>query len=441
MIQKGIRVLEQLFLVPFFITAWGAAYYGEWLTLTIIPSVIAFSDLGFGTAAANGFVLSYASGEKQNAANINKTGFRIITVMIIIAVIISLLTIAVLNYFQVFDKALIDKHEAIVAVSILIISALICFYNQLVESYYRAAQKAALSINLLTIKAAMNLGLGLIVLLMGYGIIQFALSQLIVNIFFNSFYWFKGRQTLGLHKNFKGQIDKKIVKEITSKGLGYLMSPLWQAIYFQGTTFVVRIVLGPSAVAVFNTVRTLSRSINQLFSMVNSSVFPELQYELGAGRLESAKKVFRFSIITVFFIAVIGSIFLATFGLKFYSFWTQNEFIVPHLMWYSFILGILFNALWWTAAMIFRAVNKPYKFAFIALASSILSVLSSYGLSQIWGLNGAAIGSLVLDVLMAFLILPYACRLLEMNVLDIFRYGIHDLKDVYVKIKSKLKIS
>ena len=58
--QKGVRVLEQLFLVPFFITAWGAAYYGEWLTLTIIPSVIAFSDLGFGTASANSFVLSYA---------------------------------------------------------------------------------------------------------------------------------------------------------------------------------------------------------------------------------------------------------------------------------------------------------------------------------------------------------------------------------------------
>ena len=55
-LQKGVRVLEELFLVPFFISAWGAAYYGEWLTLTIIPSVIAFSDLGFGTAAANSFV-------------------------------------------------------------------------------------------------------------------------------------------------------------------------------------------------------------------------------------------------------------------------------------------------------------------------------------------------------------------------------------------------
>jgi len=61
--QKGVRVLEQLFLIPFFITHWGTAYYGEWLTLTIIPSVLAFSDLGLGSAAPNSFVLKYASGK------------------------------------------------------------------------------------------------------------------------------------------------------------------------------------------------------------------------------------------------------------------------------------------------------------------------------------------------------------------------------------------
>lgn len=46
-VQKIVRIADQLLLVPFFLTHWGAAMYGEWLTLTIIPSVLAFSDLGF----------------------------------------------------------------------------------------------------------------------------------------------------------------------------------------------------------------------------------------------------------------------------------------------------------------------------------------------------------------------------------------------------------
>jgi len=59
-VQKLVRIADQLLLVPFFLTHWGAAMYGEWLTLTIIPSVLAFSDLGFGSAVSNSFVLAYA---------------------------------------------------------------------------------------------------------------------------------------------------------------------------------------------------------------------------------------------------------------------------------------------------------------------------------------------------------------------------------------------
>ena len=73
--QKIVRILDQLLLVPFFLTAWGAEYYGEWLTLSIVPSVLAFSDLGFGSAVSNGFVLAYAAGNKQQAANLYKSVF------------------------------------------------------------------------------------------------------------------------------------------------------------------------------------------------------------------------------------------------------------------------------------------------------------------------------------------------------------------------------
>ena len=61
-LSKTVRVAEQLLLVPFFLSAWGAAYYGEWLTLTIIPSVLAFAELGVGTSSCNAFVLSYSAG-------------------------------------------------------------------------------------------------------------------------------------------------------------------------------------------------------------------------------------------------------------------------------------------------------------------------------------------------------------------------------------------
>ncbi|MBU3010336.1 hypothetical protein KO506_02875 [Polaribacter vadi] len=420
-LTRGVRMLEQLFLVPFFITSWGAAYYGEWLTLTIIPSVFAFSDLGFGSAAANSFVLAYASGQKQKAANINKAAIRIISTMLVIAMFVSVVVLLILNHFDVFEKSIIEKYDAIIAVSVLILARFLNFYTQLIESYYRSARKASLSINLQTLKSLLNLGAGMLVLLFGYGIVAFAISQLIVIVFFNFFYWYRGSKMLeGFHK-YKGIKDKLEIKNITSKGIGYMLFPGWQAIYFQGTTFVVRIVLGPESVAVFNTVRTLSRSVNQVLNIISSSIFPELQYEIGAGNTSKANKIFKIGVLSSFILSVLGVIFLAVFGLWFYGIWTQKQLYVEPSVWYVFLIGILFNSLWWSSEPIFRAKNEPYVFAIAGVISAIVSVIFTYLLSSGFGLLGAAIGAIILDIIMAFIIIPKSISMMEMKFIEIFQ--------------------
>lgn len=437
-LQRSVRVLDQLLLVPFFISSWGAAYYGEWLTLTIIPSVLAFSDLGFGTAAANNFVLSYAGGQEKKAADISKTGFYVITILILIALLVSTVTLLMLDYFNIFDKTLLDPKEAIIAVSILIFARLLNFYSQLIESYFIASQRAALRINLLTVKASLSLGFGLIVLLLGFGIVEFALSQLLVTIFFNIFFWKKGRQVIGLFQRYNGEIDKSLINGITKTGLGFLMFSGWQIIYFQGTTFAVRVVLGAEAVAIFNTVRALSRTVNQLLYVISASIFPELQYEIGKGNVGESQKIFRFSMLLSFFLAISGAVILAIFGLWFYEIWTHNELQVPPVMWYVFVVGIVFHAFWWSSETVFKAKNDPYKFAFIGVGSALISVVLTYVFSGLFGLIGAAIGAVALDVIMAGMITPIGLSLLDLTMSDIWVHGWKDMKRVYFSIRTKL---
>lgn len=440
-LQKTVKVLEQLLLVPFFISAWGVDYYGEWLTLTIIPTMLAFSDLGFGSAAANSFVLKYLAGDKKKAADIFKTGFIIISVTIIFATLLSFIVLCILNYYNVFDKLLIDKSDAILSVSILIIARLILFYNQLFGAYFIAARKAAYSINLLTVNGFLNIFGGAVILILGYGVIAFAVSQLIVAIIFNLFYAIKARTTLGLHKDYIGTLKREYVNDITKTGLGYLMSPIWQAVYFQGTTFVVRIVIGPAGVVIFNTVRALSRTINQLFNMVSSTVFPEFQYEFGKGNIENAHKIFRMSMSIVLLVALIGASFLSLFGLWFYAIWTNNELEVPSFMWNIFVLGILFNAVWWTSEIVYRALNKPFYLAKTCIIAATISVIASYFLGKEMGLNGVAIGSLLLDIILAFLIFPNACKLIGIPLNKEFFFDcFNDFKHMSIKqVLSKKK--
>lgn len=427
-INQGIKVAEQLLLVPFFITAWGAAYYGEWLTLTIIPSIIAFSDLGFGTAACNSFILNYAANQKQEAANVSKSGFISISIIIVLAMLFSGLFIIVLNYFDIFEQSLIPKYDAILAVIFLMFSRVLVFYHPLNIAYFIAARKTSISINLTGLYSGLNLIVGLVVLVYKGGIVLFALSNLIVSVLFTIFFTIISRRILSLSKDYKGVVLKSDIKAIFQKGFGFLLSPIWQAIFFQGTTFVVRIVLGPVAVTVFNTVRTLTRAVNQANSMVISSVLPELQFEMGAGNLEKARKIFRFGLSVISIIALSGVVFLYFGGPWFYELWTRKALNPPAMMWNVFIVGILFNALWWMSSDVLIAANKPYEFTIAGVVVALIAVVASYFLSMYFGLTGAAMGGLLLDLILFFYVLPRSCNIIEQPLGTILVDTVNDFK-------------
>lgn len=410
-IAKSFRIIEQLLLVPFFIASWGPEYYGEWLTLTIIPSMMAFSDLGFGTSAANKFLLQYAAGDKEGAANTARSGVFLISVVVAGGILLSGILIFALDRFHVFDKSLIARQDAVWALFFLMAARVITFYNQFYEAYFRAARKASLGINLQTVYSASNIIFGLLVLIMGGGIIAFALVNLIVSVVFNPAYNWKARQTLGLHKTHEGKVLKTEINSIMKNGFGYLLSPVWQAIYFQGTTFVVRLTLGPLAVTIFNTTRTLVRSVSQVFNMITLSVFPEFQFEVGAGNLEKARKVFRITFLGIIACAVAGIGFLYFLGPWFYQVWTKKALNPPPAMWNIFILSIAFNAIWWMATIIFQAYNKPYYFTVAGTLAATVSVIATWFFSR-YGLAGVALGSFLLDFILAIYLLPFGCRLL-----------------------------
>lgn len=418
-VQRIVRILDQLLLVPFFLTAWGAAYYGEWLTLTIIPSVLAFSDLGFGSAVSNSFVLAYAGGDKQKAANLSKSGFLVISFSVLLGAVLTIMVMLAGNRFHLFEKSLIPVNEAMTAVTLMIVARLIAFYSQLIEGYYRGARKAALGSLLGSGQNIVNLIAGFSVLCAGCGIVGFAMSQFIVSILFTIAYFIIGKRLINL-KEYKGKILRNDIKMITSKGLGYMMTPVWQSIYFQGGTFVVRLTLGPESVAIFNTVRTVCRSVNQMFSIVNGSIFPDLQYEYGRGNMPTVHRLFRVAVIFSMCIGVVGTLFLVLFGLDIYEWWTRSVLTVPTNVWWTFMIGVLFNAIWWTSVVTYRMTNQPYHFAIMSTITACLSVGASYILSTDLGLWGAAIGATLYDVIMMFYVLPDSCHLLGMKVKDLF---------------------
>lgn len=437
-LQKGVKILEQLLLIPFFIKFWGAAYYGEWLTLTIVPSFLSLSDFGFGSAAANTFILKYAAGEKQEAANVAKTGLRIMTYVVSGLIFLTLAIVWVLNYFETFDKSLIDPQEAMVAVIILMISKALNFYNTLFEAYYRAARRASLSINFQTLVATLNVLCGFIVLVCNGRVVEYALVMLLITLVTNFLYSYFATRVLDLKKEgLKGVVDKKEIKTLFNKGLGYLLSPLWQALYFQGSTFIVRIVLGPVAVTLFNTLRTLIRSSSQFFAILIMATYPEFQFELAAGNRKKAQKIFAGTLGINIFLSLAMIIGLSAVGKPLYNLWTGKALDVPWSVWFSFVASIFFYALWFTYSFIFEALTKMFQYTIAGLTFATLSIGLTYFLIKGYGLNGLGWGTLSFDVFMCLYLLPKGASELGISLKDSFSEAILFMKQGAGKLRLK----
>lgn len=430
---KVIRILDQLLLVPFFLLVWGDAYYGEWLTISIIPAILGFTDLGIGAAAGNSFVLAYTGDNKQHAANIRKSGIVIISCSILLGAILTVIVLWAAEGLHLFDKTLISAKDAIVAISLLMTAKLFSFFHQLIEGYFRGERKSALGSFIYSIHPTTNLLVGFCALYAGCGVIGYALSQLIASVLFTTAFLIIGNKMIDL-KGYKGQLIISDVKTIAMKGLGYMMNPIWQSIFFQGSTLVVRMVLGPESVAIFNTMRTACRSISQGFSIIIAAVFPELQYEYGKGNIVIVHRLFRLSVLVSVFIGGLGSVLLALFGLEIYNLWTLNTLIVSYDIWLILILGVFLNSVWWTGIIVYSVVNKPYHFAVISIVSACLSIIASYCLSLYFGLWGAIFGSILFEIMMLFYVLPDSCSLLGMKVCDLFSHS----KEDYTFIKRKI---
>lgn len=438
-VQKVVRVLDQLLLVPFFLTAWGAAYYGEWLTLSIIPSVLAFSDLGFGSAVSNGFVLAYASGDRQSAANIARSGLWVITGSVLLGALLTAAVMVVGSRMGLFDKSLIDARDATLAVLFMMVAKLLSFYNQIVEGYFRAVRRAALGTLLGSGSHVAGIVVGIAVLYAGSGVVGYALTHLLVTVAYMVVYYAIGLRQIDF-SDIRSRVVRSDVRMIVTKGMGYMMSPIWQSIYFQGGTFVVRLVLGPEAVALFNTVRTACRSVTQIFSTIYGSVFPDMQYEYGRGNMTSARRLFRIAAVFSFVVALVGTGALMLFGQWLYGLWTRSTLTVPTLVWDLFMVGILLNATWWTASSIYRVVNKPFHFAIASTSTAVFSVGLSYVLALGFGLTGAVVGTVVFDAIMAVYVLPDSCRLLGMYPRDIVRHISSDGAFLCGKLRSMYRL-
>lgn len=412
------NVTIQLVSVPIFLRMWGVGLYGEWLILSTIPAYFAMSDMGFANVAANEMAMTVSKGDRVAALEVFQSTCALIS-GICFFVLLCVLSIIGFAPFELWLNIQQQTHlEVVSIIALLTTYVLVKLQGGMLTAGFRSEGNYAVGTFLgSVIRLFENLAVAVVALL-GGSLVMAAATFLLVQIcgLFAMKYEL-GRRSPWIVYGTK-QIRLSTIKRLATPAFAFMGFPLGYALNNQGIVTVVAVVLGPPAVAVFSTLRTLSRLAFQLMNMVNNTVWPEVSAAYGANNLALARKLHHYSCRVSIWGAALSVMVLFIFGDFIVDNWTQGKIDMNYSVFYVMLAIILFNSLWLTSSVVPLATNQHQKTAICFLIGTSLSVLSAIFLTQQFGLTGTAIAALFSDLLMTCYVLKTSLTLLQDDFLS-----------------------
>ncbi|MFK8161598.1 MAG: lipopolysaccharide biosynthesis protein [Lewinella sp.] len=439
--SRASNILFKLIQVPMFLVYLSPEDYGRWLILYSLPSWLAYASQGFGSVAANEIPIQVAAGDEGAARKIYSTSFAFM-----LALTLGGLTIVglIAPWFPWADflKAGAQRHGEIAMAAVwLTLSVLLSFLGELFYGRFRAGQKAHTAILVASFHPWIELVLLFIALQFTSRFDLLALFVLGATVVYLLIYGLSSYRAFPSIKFRYGEIDKTQFGMLFKKGFAFQAFPLGNALLFQGNLLVVQLLLGPAAVTLFGTVRTLVRVLNQALELVSKSIWPEMSYLYGAGDLAGMRSIHRMGVGLCVLLALVGVCGMALSGGYLYEFWVRDSLQLPFFLLLLFLLPVPFNALWITSSTVLLASNQHEKLATRYLVATALSAVGCIGLTYAMGIGGAAMSTVVADLIL----IPYVVQQALLHTGDkwsSFPAGVmEELKLGVSKISGKIKLT
>lgn len=415
---KLVLLLQQFLLVPLFLTAWGVDYYGAWLVISAVPSMLMLSNMSVGTAASVRIALELGQEREKQAGNTLATAVAFI--FFVCSLLVGVAAMLPDAFFRWLSVGQIETPS-------LVLSALMAGFGVMalsgpLEGLWNARKKAAMSLLFRTaIEAACLVG-ATIALLVKADALVFAVTMLVIRIIGSTAYLFASWRLLRPAAIPTPRIS--CAMPLLQKGMGFQIGALWPALYFQGSILIANWLLGASGAAAWGTLRTLTRFGNQAPMVTFQALYPEMQLSLGKSDVQGARRLNSVALVLSVLVGcglACGLIFL---GGPVYSFWTQGKFEIPQLVWLLMAAGLLLNSIWYTCQMVPFASNRPWGLSLLLFGGAVLSV-SVMALATIYthSLVGMAVGALMFELFCAVGVAKLSVSLLNDSIRDTVSRG------------------
>lgn len=409
--DKAVILCIQLVLVPVLTLNWGSEVYGQWLMLSAVPALLAFSDFGLATAAGTSMAMEVARGQRGKAAQIYSGTLRIMlvagTAIVVLAGIVAL----------AFPEKWISPVPGYSAADMRISGTLLAFYgvaclqNSITFAALRSDGKLHVGTLMHTAIYSFEYGAMLAAVLMGGGPVAAAVALAI------------GRtigctaQNILLHRllpwlaDLEGRVNFNHIVALAGPASAAMMIPAAQMLLSQGATVTLGIAAGASTVPVFTAARTLSRIALQATQILSVSVMPEFSAAAGRGEKSLLASLLVLLTTTSLVIVTPFSIALAIWGRDGVLLWTSGALDPPTNMIRAMALGLWLTGFWLPLSSLLVALNRQSVFSYHYLVLAVIAAPLELWLAGLHGATGSALALLAVDAIMVAFILTNLRRM------------------------------
>jgi O-antigen/teichoic acid export membrane protein len=410
-VGKVASTITQLVQVPIFFHFWATAVYGDWLIVTAIPTQLSFSSIGFGNVATNEMTMLVAGGDREAALRVFQSCWWLISM---VCFVVGLLLVPILYFVPVarmLPISAISQSDTKWIIFYLGVSVLLGQLEQLMGAAYTCVSRYAFGSFLKSMISLAAFAVTMVPVVLGHGPRTAALVFATGNII--------GTITLGLfvrhdipwiefgwrHARFSE------IRRLTAPAFAFMGFPIGNALNLQGTLIAVGYAVGPVAVAVFASARTVSRVALQMVQMVNTTVWPELSLAYGAKNFELLRTLHRRACQMALIIAAFVVLFMMTLGPWFLTHWTGGHVPPSRSLLAILLIGVAIYSLWATSSTLAAAINKHQRLAVWYIIATGITLIFTYLLARRYGLYGAAASLIVSEIIMNIYVLPASLRI------------------------------
>jgi O-antigen/teichoic acid export membrane protein len=416
-----VTAIIQLISVPVFLHFWGPKLYGEWLVLSAIPIYLGFTDFGFGSVAANDMTMQVARGEKSAALEVFQSVWVLTTAVSVSFALLVAFGLWALPIERWLKVTLLSRGQVSAILCVLCVYVLLDMQWTVIAAGFRCDGNYALGTLLGNIARFCTNASSIIAVAFHASPLCVAATLVVARLLGNwTCQFVLRRKSPWLHYGQRFA-RFRVIQKLFGPAVAYMALTAGNSFIYQGMTIVVGAALGPVAVVVFSTTRTLTRFAYQMVDMITNSIWAELSTAFGEGNWLLARKIHRYACQASLGLSSAAILFLMLFGDRIYGYWIHYKVAMDHPLFHILLFEVLANSFWFTSSVVPLACNRHERQSVVYVAATALSLPAAYLLMPRFGLAGAGFSLLLADLCMISYVLPHSLALLHDTPGDFMR--------------------